>query len=129
VEMTEHDLVDVLGGYARIRQRISRNFDHEALDGFGVEFAEWRVRPPDDAGCHGRSPCFGSEALVAYREKDFTPVSAISAPARTWRLCRPSCRTGCRLPDRARNRPPPPRSARPAKPRHWPRRCRRSDKP
>ena len=66
VEMAEHDLVDVCGGNAGIGQRIGRNLDHEALDGFRVELAEWRVRPSDDAGCHGRSPCFGSGRFVTY---------------------------------------------------------------
>ena len=66
IEMAEHDLVDVCGGNAGIGQRIGRNLDHEALDGFGVELAEWRVRPSDDAGCHGRSPCFGSARFVTY---------------------------------------------------------------
>src|SRR5256885_15048489 len=101
--MAEHDLVDVLGRYAGVRQRIGRNLHHEALDGFGVELAKWRVRPPHDAGCHGRSPCSGSQRVVTYREKDFTPVSAISSPARTWRLCRPSYWSEYRPPDRARN--------------------------
>ena len=105
VEMAEHDLVDVCGGNAGIGQRIGRDLDHEALDGFGVELAEWRVRPSDDAGCHGRSPCFGSDRVCNLSMA--SPVSAISSPARTWRLCRPSCRTGYPPPGRARNRPPP----------------------
>ncbi len=56
VEMPEHDFIDVAGGNAGIGQRLGRDLHHEALDGFGVEFSERRVRPSDDAGCHGRSP-------------------------------------------------------------------------
>ena len=63
VEMPEHDLVDVFGGYAGVGQRIGRHLHHEALDGFRVELAEWRVRPSDDAGCHGRSPYFALPVL------------------------------------------------------------------
>src|SRR5450631_2429325 len=55
--MPEHDLVDIAGGNAGIRQRLVGNLHHEAFDGFGIELAEWRVRPTDDAGCHDRSPC------------------------------------------------------------------------
>ena len=62
VEMPEHDLVDIGGGNAGVRQRFVGDADHEALDGLGIELAERRMRPSDDAGCHGRSPClcFGS---------------------------------------------------------------------
>jgi hypothetical protein len=55
--MPEHDLVDVAGGNAGIGQRIDGDLHHEALDGLGIELAERRVRPSDDAGCHGGSPC------------------------------------------------------------------------
>jgi len=56
--MSEHDLVDVAGGNAGICQRLGRDLDDEAFHGLGIEFAEWRVRPSDDAGSHGRSPWF-----------------------------------------------------------------------
>ena len=56
VEMPEHDLVDVGGRDAGIGQRFVRHPDHEALDRLGVEFPERRMRPSDDAGCHGGSP-------------------------------------------------------------------------
>src|SRR2546430_17618372 len=64
--MPEHDFVDVFGGDAGVGQRIGRDLDYEALDGFRVELAERRVRPSDDAGCHGRSPCLGSGRFVTY---------------------------------------------------------------
>jgi hypothetical protein len=51
--MPEHDLVDISRRNAGICQGLGRNPDHQALDGFGIEFSEWRMRPSDDAGCHG----------------------------------------------------------------------------
>src|SRR5712691_6926560 len=57
VEMPEHDFIDVSSGDAGVRQRVGGNPDHQALDGLGIELAEWRMRPSDDAGCHGGSPC------------------------------------------------------------------------
>ena len=56
VEMAEHDLVDVGGRDAGIGQRLVGDPDDEAFDGLGVELAERRMRPSDDAGGHGRSP-------------------------------------------------------------------------
>jgi hypothetical protein len=50
--MPEQDLVDIGGANAGIRDRLVRDLDYKALDGFGIEFAERRVRPSDDAGCH-----------------------------------------------------------------------------
>jgi hypothetical protein len=63
VEMPEHDLVDIACGNAGVRQRFGRHLDHEAFNGFGVELAEWRMRPSDDAGCHGRSPCLARPGM------------------------------------------------------------------
>src|SRR5437868_8976526 len=54
--MSEHDFVDIAGRNTGVSQCIGRNLDHEAFDGFGVKFSEWRMRPSDDAGCHVRSP-------------------------------------------------------------------------
>src|SRR6185437_7626753 len=54
--MAEHDLVDIAGRNAGIRQRLIGDADDEALDGLGVELAERRVRPSNDAGGHGHSP-------------------------------------------------------------------------
>ena len=56
IEMPEHDLIDVAGGDAGISQRLVGDLDDEALDGLGIELSERRVRPSNDAGCHGRSP-------------------------------------------------------------------------
>src|ERR1700676_1493230 len=55
--MPQHDLVDIGGRNAGIGDGVGGDPDDEALDGFGVELTERRVRPSDDAGCHGRSPC------------------------------------------------------------------------
>ena len=52
VEMPEHDLVDIGGRNAGIGKRLVRDLDHEAFDGLGIELAERRMRPSDDAGCH-----------------------------------------------------------------------------
>src|ERR1700682_4684954 len=54
--MPEHDLVDIAGGNTGVRQRFVGDADDEALDRLGIELAERRVRPSDDAGCHGCSP-------------------------------------------------------------------------
>src|SRR5919109_918675 len=54
--MPQHDLVDIGSRNAGISERLVRHLDHEALDRFGIELAEWRMRPSDDAGCHGTSP-------------------------------------------------------------------------
>src|SRR5215470_15345951 len=54
--MAEHDLVDVARGDAGIGQRLVCHLHDQAFDGFGVEFSERRMRPSDDAGCHGWSP-------------------------------------------------------------------------
>jgi hypothetical protein len=55
--MPQHDLIDISGRNAGISKRISGDPDDKALHGLGIEFTERRVRPSDDAGCHGRSPC------------------------------------------------------------------------
>src|SRR5439155_3264178 len=52
VEMPEHDLVDIGSRNAGVGERLVGNLDNEALDGFGIELSEWRMRPSDDAGCH-----------------------------------------------------------------------------
>src|SRR5271167_5078514 len=54
--MPEHDLIDIGRRNAGVRQCLVRYPDDETLDGFGIEFAKRRMRPSDDAGCHGRSP-------------------------------------------------------------------------
>ena len=54
--MPKHDLIDIGGGNAGVREGLVGNPDHEAFDGFGVELAERRMRPSDDAGCHGCLP-------------------------------------------------------------------------
>ena len=41
---------------AGIGQRIGRDADDEAFHRLCVELAKRRVRPSDDAGCHGCSP-------------------------------------------------------------------------
>src|SRR6185437_7901730 len=61
VEMAEHDLVDIAGGNAGIRQRLVGDLDHEAFHGLGVEFSEGRMRPSNDAGSHGGSPLIRSD--------------------------------------------------------------------
>src|SRR5882762_4797901 len=104
--MPEHDLVDIACGNTGIGECFGRHLHHQALDGFRVELPEWRMRPSHDAGYHGRSPCSGSDDFVAYREKYFTPVSAISWPAHTWLKCPPSCRNGYLRPGKARSRRP-----------------------
>jgi hypothetical protein len=48
VEMSEQNLVDVRGAYARMLKRLACRFDDQALDGFCVELSEWRMSPPDD---------------------------------------------------------------------------------
>jgi hypothetical protein len=55
--MPKHDLIDIRCRNTGIGQRVGGDPDHQALDGLGIEFTERRVRPSDDAGCHGRSPC------------------------------------------------------------------------
>src|SRR3954447_16783593 len=72
--MPQHDLVDVFSGNAGVRQRIDRDLDHETFNGFGVELAERRMRPSDDAGCHGRSPCSGG--YVTYLGAGFSDFIA-----------------------------------------------------
>src|SRR5262245_38932508 len=54
--MAKHDLVDIGCGDASVGQGFIRDLDDEAFHGLGVELAEWRMRPPDDAGCHDASP-------------------------------------------------------------------------
>src|SRR3954453_21169412 len=98
--MSEHNFIDIGRGNAGVRQRVGRNLDHEAFDSLRVEFSKWRVRPPYNAGGHGRSPSIDRMAL----ELILRLVSAISSPDRTWRLCRPSCRTGYPPPGTARSR-------------------------
>ena len=78
VEMPEHDLVDIASRNAGIGQRLVRNPDHQALDGFGIEFSERRMRPSDDAGCHGCSPV----------------IAAIRLSRRTYHQVRPRCESG-----------------------------------
>src|SRR5471032_1806330 len=51
--MAEHDFIDIGSRDAGVGQRFVGDADHEALDGLGIEFPERRVRPSDDAGCHG----------------------------------------------------------------------------
>src|SRR3979411_2428155 len=76
--MSEHDLIEIAGRDASIGQRIGRDLDHKALDGLGVELAEWRMRPSHDAGCHGRSPCSGSGRYVTYPGPGFSDFMACS---------------------------------------------------
>src|ERR1700719_2201854 len=76
--MPEQDLVDIAGGNAGIRERLVGDADHQALHGFGVELAERRMRPSDDAGCHGRSPCSGSARYVTYLDAGFSDFIARS---------------------------------------------------
>jgi hypothetical protein len=59
--MPEHDFVDIGSRNAGIGERFVGDTDHKAFDGLGVELAERRVRPSDDAGCHGRSPYCASD--------------------------------------------------------------------
>src|SRR6202171_5597674 len=54
--MPEHDLVDIAGGNTGVSERLVGDADHQALHGLGIELAERRMRPSDDAGCHGCSP-------------------------------------------------------------------------
>src|SRR6266571_8352241 len=54
--MSEHDFIDIGSGNAGIGECVGSDPDHQALDGLGIELAERRVRPSDDAGCHGHSP-------------------------------------------------------------------------
>src|SRR6202163_3372477 len=74
--MPEYDLVDIGSRNPGVGQRIGRDLDHKALDGLGVELAEWRMRPSHDAGCHGRSPCSGSGRYVPYPGAGFSDFMA-----------------------------------------------------
>src|SRR5713101_3739972 len=67
--MPEHDFIDVRGRDTGISERVDGDADHKTLDGLGIELAERRVRPSDDAGCHGvlllpRSVCNLSADLL-----------------------------------------------------------------
>jgi hypothetical protein len=52
--MPEHDLIDIVRGDAGVKQRLIGDLDHKAFNGLGVKLPEWRMRPSDDAGSHGR---------------------------------------------------------------------------
>ncbi len=52
VEMSKHDLVDVLGRDSSVRQRAIGGINDQAFDGFAFQATELAVRPSDDAGCH-----------------------------------------------------------------------------
>ncbi len=56
VEMTEHDLVDILRRDAGIGQRLAGDVDDETFDRFAGELAERRVGPTYDASGHVRFP-------------------------------------------------------------------------
>ena len=55
IEVTEHDLVDIARGNARIRERFIGHTHDQALDGLAGKLAEGGVGPADDAGGHDRS--------------------------------------------------------------------------
>jgi hypothetical protein len=57
IEMPEHDLIDIGRRNAGICKRVGGDPDGQTLHGFGIELTKRRVRPSDDTGCHGRSPC------------------------------------------------------------------------
>ncbi len=94
----------------------------------GFEFAEGRMGPSDRAGSHGASPCSCSDRYLIHCRSNSRRFQRFHRPGGKWRLCRPSCRTGFPPRCTARTPPPPPRSARPATPWHWPLQSRRSDK-
>ncbi len=52
IEMAEIDFIDLIGGEARIDQRILHDADDQALDRFGVKFAKGAVRPANNASGH-----------------------------------------------------------------------------
>ena len=51
--MAQHDFIDVFGGNRGIGERIAGNAHDEALNGLAAEFAEWTMRPANDARGHG----------------------------------------------------------------------------
>jgi hypothetical protein len=73
--MPEYDLVDITSGNAGIRQRLIGDLGDKAFDGLGVELSEWRMRPSDNAGCHGVLPEIWLNSVLAHRGEDFTPLS------------------------------------------------------
>ena len=65
VEMAEHDLVDVAGGDAGVRQRRARDPHDQAFDRLPFEPAERGMSPSDDAGSH--------DDLLLFRSKTYSP--------------------------------------------------------
>src|SRR5439155_11364186 len=74
-------LIDVGSRNAGVSQRVVRDADYETLDGFGIELAERRVRPSDDAGCHGGAPLnYGKRSgheLITKFVLDVTPDNVV----------------------------------------------------
>ena len=66
VEMTKHDLVDILRRDAGIGKRFAGNLDDEALDRLAGELAERRVGPSYDASGHDRFPCRMSDVFADF---------------------------------------------------------------
>ena len=75
VEMAEHDLVDISGRNAGVRHRLVGDLGDKAFHGLGVKLSEGRMRPSDDAGCHGVLPEISLACVLADWRCDFTRLS------------------------------------------------------
>src|SRR5665213_2146721 len=78
VEMPEHDLVDVLGGNARVGQRLAGNTHDQAFNALTIKLTERGVSPADDCRGHCTLLCRTLVALIG----DIKPVISFRRWAR-----------------------------------------------